>query len=127
MNLHAIAGPIVSAVNPWQAAQWKASTGYTKDASYKQMPSYAAPVDVMVQMQALTFKDLQQVAGINLNGEARAMYLNGNVQGVLRPDGQGGDLFILPDASVWLVVHILEPWNRTAGWIKCAVVRQTAT
>ena len=79
---------------------------------------------MLVQMQALQYKDLMQLAALNINGEKRALYVNGEVEGVLRPNNQGGDLFTMPDGSVWLVVQVLENWNTTAGWTKCAVVKQ---
>ncbi len=124
MNLHQIVGPIVAAVNPWQSAQYKRSTGYATGADGKRTPAYATATDVQVQMQALQYKDLIQVNGLNLNGEKRAMYCMGQVSGVMRPDGTGGDLFVLPDNTVWLVVVMLENWNTTAGWTKVAVVKQ---
>lgn len=124
MNLHEIVAPCVAAVNPMVTADWQRSTGATKNADYSRSPSYAAAVPIQVQMQALTYKDLMQLSGININGEARAMYVSANVQGVNRPDGRGGDIFTLSDQSVWLAAHILENWNSTSGWTKVAVVKQ---
>ncbi len=124
MNLHALVAPYVSAVNPMIIAGWQQSNGATKNADYSSTPTYAPSVNVQVQMQALTYKDLMQLDGININGEARAMYVNGNIEGVNRPDARGGDLFTLPDMSVWLVVHVLENWSATAGWTKVACVKQ---
>ena len=72
----------------------------------------------------MTSGDLRQVSGLNLNGELRAMYCNGSIEDVDRPQTLGGDLITLPDASVWLVVKVLENWNSTSGWTKFCVVRQ---
>lgn len=125
MNLHSIVGPIVAAVNPWVSATIQASQGYTTNPDGSRIPAYAAPVNVQVQMQAMTYRDLVQVDGLNINGEKRAMYINGTWEGVMRPDGRGGDLITLPDASVWLVVQVLENWGYQDGWTKVAVVRQS--
>ncbi|WP_429322567.1 hypothetical protein [Paraburkholderia sp. GAS448] len=65
-----------------------------------------------------------QLDGLNLQGERRALYLDGNWQGVLRAEVKGGDLVTLPDSSLWLIAHVLENWRMTSGWCKVAVTRQ---
>ena len=124
MNLHNVASNCVSAVNPWLMATWYQSDGFETNADGRRAPDYAVTSGVGVQMQALTYKDLMQLDGINLNGVANALYVNGDIKGVSRPDARGGDIFSLADNSVWLVVHVLENWNRTSGWTKCVVVQQ---
>ena len=127
MNLNAIAGPIVAAVNPWVTAQWLQSAGsYTTTVDGERTPVLAAAEPVQVQMQALAFDELKQVSGINIQGEKRALYVDEDVKGVARPDGRGGDLFTMPDGSRWLVVLVLENWATTGGWTKVAVTRQKA-
>ena len=124
MNLHAVAGPIVGAVNPSIIGLYQASTGSTTAPNGTRSPGYADAVRVEIQMQMLTFKDLQQVDGMNLNGEKRAMYISGRWEGVSRPEARGGDLVTLPDSSVWLVSQVLENWATTDCWTKVAVVKQ---
>lgn len=124
MNLHAIAGPIVAAVNPPVLGQYQQSTGSNTAASGKRTPTYATAIGVQVQLQALTGDDLRQMDGLNIQGEKRALYVSGTWKGASRPDIRGGDLFTLPDGSIWLVVHLLEDWNSTAGWAKVAITRQ---
>jgi hypothetical protein len=124
LNLSHIAGAYVSAVNPWITGQYQKSTGYSTDPSGERIPSYTAAVPLTIQMQAMTSGDLRQVSGLNLNGELRAMYCNGAIEGVDRPQSLGGDMITLPDASIWLVAKVLENWNTTSGWTKFCVVRQ---
>jgi hypothetical protein len=124
MNLHGIASGYVSSVNPWITGSYQKSTGSAADANFERQPTYAAAVPLMIQMQAMTSGDLRQVSGLNLNGELRAMYCNGAIEGVDRPQSLGGDLITLPDASIWLVAKVLENWNTTSGWTKFCVVRQ---
>ena len=130
MNLHGIAGPYVSKVNPWVECSVRVSTGRTKDGNYLPQPSYAAPVTVQGQVQALTFRDLQQTEGLNLNGTRRAIYMIGNIEGLVRVDNKGGDLITTPDGRVWLVAMVLESWLQEAGdpsepgWCKVAVTLQ---
>jgi len=79
------------------------------------------------QVQALTFRDLTQISGLNLNGTRRAIYLSGNVDGVVRPDMKGGDLLTFPDGSVWLVAMQLEAWGAAGStdvWSKVAATLQ---
>lgn len=124
MNLHGIAGPYIAAVNRVVDAQWQRSTGYTTGADGKRTPAYAPAKLIKVQMQPLAYKDLIQIDGLNINGEKRVMYANHRIEGVLRSDGQGGDLITLENSSVWLVIHLLENFHYTSGWCKIAVVRQ---
>ena len=124
MNLHSIAMGIVSSVNPSITVSIQSSSGYTTEPDGTRAPAYAAPVYITGQLQSLTFGDLQQLQGIAIQGQKRALYLNGSWDGVVRPDGKGGDLITLPDGSLWLVVQVLEDWSLTSGWVKLAIVRQ---
>lgn len=124
MNLHNIVGSCVAAVNPWITAQYKQSNGYTTSADGKRVPAYLAAVSVQIQMQAMTYKDLIQTDGLNINGERHAMYLNGDERGIDRSANRGGDIITLPDGSVWLVAQVLENWYGTDGWTKLCVTKQ---
>jgi hypothetical protein len=124
VNLHGIVGPIVAAVNPWVTASIQVSTGYTTSGDGSRVPGYAAPVPVQAQVQALQYNDIVQLDGLNIQGERRAMYLDGDWEGVVRQDGKGGDLITLPNGSIWLVALVLENWSTSAGWVKVAVTRQ---
>lgn len=121
MNLHGIAGPAVAAVNPQVPVRIQISTGYTTEATGRRVPTYAPPITRMAQVQPLTFRDLQQIEGLNLQGERRGIYLFGHIDGIVRQESKGGDLITLPDDSVWLVAMILEDWP---DWVKAAITRQ---
>lgn len=127
MNLSGIVGNYVAAVNPWVTASIQMSQGYTTSPDGDRQPTYAPAISAQVQMQAMTYRDLVQIDGLNINGEKRAMYINGTWEGVARPDGRGGDLITLPDSSVWLVVQVLENWGYQDGWTKVAVVKQNGS
>lgn len=124
MNLHAIVAPIISAVNPLIPVGVQISTGFTTNADFTKTPSYAPSVTVMAQVQPLSGRDLRQIEGLNLQGTLKAIYLNGEIDGVVRVQLKGGDLITLPDNSVWLVSQDLESWNMTAGWTKAIIVLQ---
>lgn len=121
MNLHNIVSGAIGAINPFQAANVQYSNGYTTAADGSQVPSYIEVDNVPVQVQALTAKELQHLASLNIQGVMKALYLNGNSQGVVRPLGQGGDLFTLVSGT-WLVTTVLETWD--TGWCKVAVTLQ---
>jgi hypothetical protein len=127
MNLHSIVRNYIGAVNPQLIASIQFSTGYTTNADGTQVPAYAPAVTRKVQAQALQFRDLMQVNGLNLNGTKLAMYIDGDIEGVDRPTKRGGDLITLPDGTIWLVVLVLENWSKSAGWTKVAVVKQNGS
>ena len=120
MNLHAIVSGAIAEVNPQQDATFCASAGYTTTADGTQVPAYASPVVVQAQVQALSYGDLKQLDGLNQTGDAKAIYLNGNWSGVLRPDSKGGDLITIAGQN-WLVTQVLESWP---DWTKLVAVRQ---
>jgi hypothetical protein len=130
MNLHQVVRGAITAVNPDMVGIYRASTGYTVDGAGNQTPTYATDAAIDIQVQALTWKDLQHRDMQNIQGVARACYVFGNKQGVARPNVQGGDLLLFPqnvgDAnSTWLVVAVLETWTPdAAGWCKVGMVLQ---
>lgn len=127
MNLHAIASSAISAVNPSMSAQLFFSTGDATDANFKRVPSYAPAQGVTAQVQPLSYSDMRQLDGVNLGGQAKAMYLNGTLDSVVRVTQKGGDLVTLQDGTQWLTVQVLEDYSATAGWVKVAVKRQQAS
>jgi hypothetical protein len=124
VNLHGIVSGHVSAVNPWVLVSIQRSTGYTTDSSGHRIPAYASPEYIKAQVQALQYNDIAQVDGLNIQGERRAMYLDGNWDGIQRADGKGGDIITMPDGTRWLVAMVLENWASVDGWVKVACTRQ---
>jgi hypothetical protein len=130
VNLHAIAAPYVSIVNPMLPVTLYISAGSGTSPDGTRVPSYAPPRSVLGQVQALTYRDLIQISGLNLNGNRRAIYLLGDVEGVMRPVDKGGDLIVFPDGTVWLVATALETWGKagsTDTWCKVAATLQVGT
>ncbi len=111
----------ISVVNPEIPVELRASTGYTIDSEGQRLPAFADPVTIMCQVQALTFRDIQMLDGLNLQGERRAVYCEGRISGLVRQDNKGGDLLTFPDGTVWLVAMVLEAWP---DWVKVAVTQQ---
>lgn len=123
MNLHGIASGYVGAVNPLVSIVIERSTGYTKNDAFEQVPSYAAPATVLAQVQALSADDLHAIEGLNIQGEKRAVYINGRSDGLIRPDRKGGDLVTF-NGEPWLNVHVLEYWP---DWCKFIITRQNGS
>ena len=121
MNLQQIASDAVSAINPAVTVSFKSSTGYTTNSDGSRVATYAAAASVSGQIQPLTANELQQINGLNVQGTKRAIYLNGDAEGLVRSSAKGGDLITFPDNSVWLIVLVLEHWP---DWSKVAVVLQ---
>ena len=126
MNLHSIVAPIIGVVNPNITVQIGTGTGSTTAPDGTRTPVYTAG-SMLAQIQALTGKDLRQIENIGQQGTLRAIYLYGDVTGLIRASQQNGSLLKLPDGSVWMVFAELEPWSITAGWCKVAVVQQQAS
>ena len=124
MNLHGIAVGYVAAINPMITAMLTANAGSTTAPDGSRVPAYADPVPVQCQVQSLTYNDLQQLDGLNIQGVKRAIYLPGQWDGVIRADQRGGDTLTMPNGDTYLVVLVLEQWP---DWCKLAVVLQDGT
>lgn len=124
MNLHGIAGPYIAAVNPFIFGSVRVSVGNTTQADGSRVPEYKVFSRVSMQVQALSYKDLQQLSGLNLNGTRRAIYIQGQLDATSRTYVRGGDLISIeggPNAGTWLVAQVLEQWP---DWCKTAVTLQ---
>lgn len=108
MNLRGIANGLTSRINPNVAGIFQVNTGFTTLPGGKRVPSYNN-VDVSVQFQELSSTDLKQIDAVNIQGILRSAYLNGNFNGVNRPDQKGGDILIV-NGQQWLVVKVPELW-----------------
>lgn len=98
MNLHQQASGAINLVNPFVPISIRVSTGYATDANFVRQPSYASAVVAPGQVQSLTFRDIQQIDNLNLQGTRRAIYVNGRVDGLVRVENKGGDLITVPGA-----------------------------
>jgi hypothetical protein len=118
MNLQAIAAPLVAAINPTVLCTYRKSVGYTTDATFTQQPQYAVFADIPCQIQPVPSGELRQLSGLNQQASYQKIYLNGDIEGVNRSAIKGGDLFTLPDDTVWLVTNAVENWP---DWT-CAII-----
>lgn len=76
------------------------------------------------QVQPVTWRDIQQMDGLNLQGTRVKIYLHGAVDGLVRPERKGGDLIIIADGvnrGTYLVAQNLEQWP---DWVSCATTLQ---
>ena len=96
------------------------STGYFTNLDGSRTPLYNVVNAVSAQAQPVTYNDIVQLDGLNIQGIRRKLYLNGNYNGIIRADGKGGDILEFPDGSTWLVVCEAENWAQEDGW--CAVL-----
>lgn len=124
MNLHGVVAGVIGAVNPFVPAKLRISTGYTTADDGKQVPSYGPLRIIQAQVQPLSWRDLQQVDNLNLQGTRRAIYVNGEIDGIVRVEKKGGDLIIIEygvNTGVWLTAITLEQWP---DWVKVAATLQ---
>lgn len=116
MNLHGLVSGAIAVINPFTDGTMQVSTGYTTGASGSRAPNYSS-VEVSLQLQALSYQDLKQIDGLNIQGVLKAAYVKGNFNGVNRPKQQGGDLLEI-GSDTWLIVQVLETWP---DWCKLIV------
>lgn len=126
MNLHAIVSPVIGMVNPHVAVTVLRALPPTVADDGTQIPAFEDLGSAQAQVQALSFTDLQKLDGMNIQGTRRAVYLNGEVAGVIRGLQQGGDILqfptgTLPEGDVWLCAMVLEQWP---DWCKIAITLQ---
>jgi hypothetical protein len=130
MNIRGIANMAIQTVNPNIPVVVKSPNGFTIDpVTRRQVPGYIT-TDAMGQLQALDGDDLKQMAGLNIQGSIRAMYLYGSIAGVIRPDSspQSHVIFTSNEGGItksreWGVFKVLETWP---DWCKVAIVYQEA-
>lgn len=109
MDLHGLVRGAIGVVNPFETVAVSFSTGYAINGDGTQVPSYdAEPLDA--QVQALGYRDLLQIASMNIQGTRRKLYVEGEVDGIVRLLNKGGDLITRSDNTVWKVVFQLEQW-----------------
>lgn len=131
VNVRAIANRATSAINPNVLTSVQKCVGYSSGAGYHRTPDYAPAVPVVMQVQALTAKDLQHLDSMNIQGAEHAVFTDSVLTPVDRANQTGGDLveFTNPATAirnVWLVIAILESWG-TAGWGRYALCKQIDT
>jgi hypothetical protein len=131
MNLRGLVNTITRAVNANVTATILRNAGADSKPGGIRIPRYGK-FPITVQVQALSYSDLQQLEGLNIQGTRRAVYLDGAAFSLVRVAQKGGDLLIferglLPEGTTWLVVHVLEQWQdgrSGAAWAKVAITLQ---
>jgi len=122
MNLHGIVSGNITAVNPMINITVRISTGAAAPAADGTLvPTYATPFTAIAQVQELTTRDLRQLEALNIQGSSRVIYLNGEVDAIVRLSQKGGDLITFPDGTIWLTTSVMELWP---DWVKISVTEQ---
>lgn len=116
MNLHSlVAGPI-GIVNPHVKVTITPSKGYVTNADGSRTPAYGSPYTAWAQQQPMQYNDIQQIAGLNIQGVRTKFYIRGDWDGIVRVDQKGGDLITTPDGKIWLIAVQVENWGDGTGW-----------
>ena len=121
MDLYGLVSPVTSVVNAEIWAQWQRNIGYTTAADGSRTPVYAPSRPVLIEMQALSGRDLMQIGDLNIQGVTAAVYAPTWIEGVERPFSKGGDLLTITEevpiggaprgvATTWLTTQVLERW-----------------
>jgi hypothetical protein len=125
VKLRTIVNGAIQGINPDQQIGWVQSGGYTTSPDGSRTPNTTTK-PVKANVQALSGSDLRHVDGLNIQGVMRSVYLYGDVEGIVRTDGKGGDILQFPEVPGgtvrdWLVTQVIETWSR---WCKVIVTLQ---
>lgn len=123
MSLHDMAANVISTINPMMQCPWLKSTGNTVEIGGRMSPSFAPATTVSVQVQQLTFKDLQHLSDLNVQEIVRKVWCDAILSAVDRASQLGGDKLYLPDGTAWLVVAVPEVWP---DWCTALLQKQLA-
>jgi hypothetical protein len=114
VNVHSIVNRYVGTINPNVRVTLYRSTGATTNADFSRTPKFANPQFVSshawVQSQPVTYSDIQMVEGLNIQGDRRKVWLNGQVEGLVRGLQVGGDFVVYRDGTNWKIALVLESW-----------------
>lgn len=119
MNLHAIVNGAISAINPNVIGTLYVSAGASINADYSTTPTFTAYPNTTFQVQAVSGVGtdgpiLQHLDFMNIQGTLRSVWAFGDVEGLDRNAGKGGDVLFMLN-QWWLVVQLVETWD-TDGW-----------
>ncbi|WP_246216994.1 hypothetical protein [Paraburkholderia panacisoli] len=125
MKLRTIANGAIQGINRNQQITWVQNSGYTTAADGTRTPNQAS-TPVWANVQALSGTDLRHMDGLNIQGVMRSVYLYGDVEGIVRANGQGGDILQFPMSPGgtmhdWLVTQVMETWSE---WCRVIVTLQ---
>jgi hypothetical protein len=126
IDVRTLANRTIQVVNDNITLTWDRSTGYNTAASGQRTETFASQ-DIQAQVQGLSAAELQHIDGLNVQGVMRAVYMYGNIQGVVKADQKGGDILHFAEIQGgtirrWRVIQVLETWQT---WCKVAVILQS--
>jgi len=85
----------------------------------------SSELSLLGQIQPVSWKDLQQIEGLNLNGTRKTIYLFGVVDAIVRSLRKGGSLIFGPGDQQWLVAQVIEQWYEDLpSWCSVAATLQ---
>jgi hypothetical protein len=127
VNVHSIISRYVGAINPNLPVTLYRSTGATQNADASRTPTYTLSMfktsRAWVQVQPMTYGDIQMADALNIQGTREKMWINGQVSGLVRGLQRGGDLVVKPDGTNWKIALVLEAWP---DWCSAVMTLQTS-
>lgn len=130
MNLNAIVNSAIATINPNQVVSVQVSIGSTTNPDGSRGPAFAPAISAIAQVQPLEYTDITLLDSLNIQGVRQKMWLNGELDGLVRQTSQGGDLITTPDGKIWKVAVASEQWQTSAAapvWVSVLVTLQNAS
>ena len=127
MNIRALANSATQTINPNVAVTALKSVGSVTAADGTRVPAWQASM-VIVQIQGISSKELQFLAGQGIAGTLRQVFAPGYWAAAQKAGGTGGDMFRFPthpggDLRDWKIVQVKGMYE---GWTQAIVQMQTA-
>jgi len=123
INLRNVVRGAITGINNDIPAVLHKSTGYTVLPGGIQQKTFT-DINLTIQVQPVSSKDLAQFDWITQQDTVRAVYLNQRALGLVRYDRLSGDVIEFDDngqTKQWRLVQPLEQWS---SWTKVLVVMQ---
>jgi len=132
LNLHAAVRSVIPGVKADTVAYWYVNKGPTALGNGgRQVATYEPAVQVMVQQQPPSGRDIQFINMLQLQGVIRSVWMFSNPGGINRANQVGNDLLMFPQwpggpLDVWKVARPDENWDvSSGGFSKVYAVLQT--
>lgn len=109
MNLHGLVRGVIQTVNADIPVTILPSAGADEDSTGRTIPAYGDPITMRGQKQPVTGRDIYRFQQQNIQGVTCKMYVHGNVEGLFRQTGKGGDLLEF-EGQTYLVASVMERW-----------------
>jgi hypothetical protein len=85
------------------------STGSESNLDLSRTPKFNE-IKRWAQIQPMSQADISMTSSLNISGLHRHIWINGQVEGLVRGEQKGGDFVFTPDGRCWKIAYVTEAW-----------------